>query len=75
VLNRLDERKRDKGPLLTVWDYTFIEARRAQAPWGLRGIHDEYPARRDHPDFTHELPRKLLPTTAKELQSRLREKP
>src|SRR6266545_6994652 len=28
----------------------------------------------DHPDFTQELPRKLLPTSAKEGQSHLREK-
>jgi hypothetical protein len=28
----------------------------------------------DHPDFTQELPRKLLPTRAKEPQSRSREK-
>jgi hypothetical protein len=28
----------------------------------------------DHPDFTEELPRKLLPTRAKEAQSHFREK-
>jgi len=30
--------------------------------------------RRDHPDLTQELPRKLLPTRAKETQSQLRQK-
>jgi hypothetical protein len=43
---------------------------RALAP----GARAPPPAERPHPDFTQELPRKLLPTRAKESQTRRREK-
>jgi len=37
-------------------------------------LADSTPGIRDHPDFTQELPRKLLPTSAKEAQRRRRKK-
>jgi hypothetical protein len=38
------------------------------------GLAEAVGWRNDHPDFTQELPRKLLPTSAKETQRRRREK-
>jgi len=41
---------------------------------GMTCLLDRAEAQRSHPDFTQELPRKLLPTRAKEAQWRRRER-
>ena len=59
------------GAIITVRKEQVLFAKVPKRSGGMISIG---PPTRDHPDFTQELPRKLLPARAKEAQSRPRNK-